>query len=77
MVAGAVCAAVIVNEVGEILALVMVGLGVVGLTGLVFLEVGLSEDRARERERRRAERLEHPERPRRFHSQIRGRRRRP
>jgi hypothetical protein len=44
----------------------------VGLVGLVFMEVGLSEDRERERERRRAERAEraneratHPEQARR------------
>jgi hypothetical protein len=65
VVAGVVCAAVIVTEIGEILATVFVGLGLVGVIGLVFLEVGLSEDRERERERRRAERLKRPERPRR------------
>jgi hypothetical protein len=35
---------------GQILALVLVGLGLVALTSLVFLEVGLSEDRERARE---------------------------
>jgi hypothetical protein len=63
VVAGVVCAAAVVTEVGEILATVLVGLGLIGLIGLVFLEVGLSEDRERERERRREERRKHPERP--------------
>lgn len=34
---------------GQILSLVLVGLGLVLATGFVFLEVGLSEDRERER----------------------------
>jgi hypothetical protein len=67
-VAGAVCAAVVVTEVGEIVALVLVGLGLIGVIGLVFLEVGLSEDRERERERQRRERLKHPDRPRLGHA---------
>jgi hypothetical protein len=65
VVAGVVCAAVIVTEVGEILATVFVGLGLIGVIGLVFLEVGLSEDRERAREQRRAERLKQREQPRR------------
>jgi hypothetical protein len=63
--AGVVCAATIVTETGEILATVLVGLGLVGAIGLGFLEVGLSEDHERERERRRAERLKQREEPRR------------
>ena len=47
VIAGAVCAAVIGGEPGEILALVLIGLGCVAATSLVFLEVGLSEDRER------------------------------
>jgi UDP-N-acetylmuramyl pentapeptide phosphotransferase/UDP-N-acetylglucosamine-1-phosphate transferase len=74
-VAGAVLAAVVVTEVAEIVALVLVGLGLIGVTGLVFLEVGLSEDRERERESRRAERLKHRERPRRPLERLRPRRR--
>jgi hypothetical protein len=61
LAAGAVCGAVVSGEVGEILAIVLIGSGLVWLVGLAFLEVGLSEDRERERERRRAERLERPE----------------
>jgi uncharacterized protein YaiL (DUF2058 family) len=56
IVAGAVCAAAIGGETGSVLATLLIGLGMVGLVGLVFMEVGLSEDRERERERRRAER---------------------
>jgi len=39
-----------------VLALVLIGLGFVGITGLVFLEVGLSEDRERDRALRARER---------------------
>jgi hypothetical protein len=52
VVAGAVCAAVIGGGTGQILALVLIGLGFVAATSLVFLEVGLSEDRALMREER-------------------------
>src|SRR5438477_12512974 len=53
---GAVGAAV-AGGGGQLLALVFIGLGLVLATSLVFFEVGLSEDREREREEalRRAE----------------------
>ena len=38
---------------GQILALALIGLGLVLATGLVFFEVGLSEDRERAREEAR------------------------
>ncbi len=50
VLAGAVCAAVVGGELGEILALVLISLGFVDAVSLVFLEVGLSEDRERARE---------------------------
>ncbi len=53
VVAGAVCAAAIGGGLGDGLALVLIGLGAVEATSLVFLEVGLSEDRERESEARR------------------------
>jgi hypothetical protein len=56
VLAGVVCAAVVGGETGQILALVLVGSGLVGVAGLAFMEVGLSEDRERERDQRRAER---------------------
>jgi len=68
VIAGAVFAAVIGGEPGEILALVLIGLGCVAATSLVFLEVGLSEDRERTRDedqraRDQAERAaKHPDR---------------
>ena len=37
IVAGAVCAATLGGQTGEVLALVLIGLGFVGITGLVFL----------------------------------------
>lgn len=52
VIAGAVCAAALSGETGQILAMVLIGLGLVLATGLVFLEVGLSEDRQRAREER-------------------------
>ena len=58
IVAGAVCGAVIHGLTGQILAFVLLGLGLVGLAGMAFYEVGLSEDRERDRERRARERAE-------------------
>jgi UDP-N-acetylmuramyl pentapeptide phosphotransferase/UDP-N-acetylglucosamine-1-phosphate transferase len=52
---GAVCGAVVAGGLGEVLALVLISLGFVLATSLVFLEVGLSEDRERIREQRRRE----------------------
>ena len=64
VIAGAVCAAVVGGRTGEMLALVLLSLGFVEATSLVFLEVGLSEDheRARERARRERRRPEHEQR---------------
>ena len=56
VLAGAACAAVVAGVTGQVLALVLIGLGFVLATSLVFLEVGLSEDRERAREQRRARR---------------------
>jgi hypothetical protein len=50
VIAGVVCAAVISGATGQVLALVLIGIGLVAATSLVFLEVGLSEDRERDRE---------------------------
>lgn len=50
VLAGAVGAAVIGGGLGQILALALIGLGFVSATSLIFLEVGLSEDRDRARE---------------------------
>lgn len=60
VIAGTVCAAVIGGGTGEILALVLIGLGLVAATSLVFLEVGLSEDRERARERAPAAKRSRP-----------------
>ncbi|MFL5822405.1 MAG: hypothetical protein ACJ764_03075 [Solirubrobacteraceae bacterium] len=56
VVIGAVCGALVAGTAGQILALVLIGGGLVLATGLVFLEVGLSEDRERAREERRPSR---------------------
>jgi hypothetical protein len=77
ILAGAVCAAAIGGETGEVLALVLIGLGFVGVVSLVFLEVGLSEDRERERtDRIRGRRSLRLKRPRRRLDRMRGDRRR-
>ena len=83
VVAGAVSAAAIGGGLGDGLALVLIGLGAVEATSLVFLEVGLSEDRERDAEQRArdraAERRERPPRSGRIRldrSRSRGHRRR-
>jgi hypothetical protein len=52
VVAGLVCLVAVGGGTGQILALGLIGLGLVLATSLVFLEVGLSEDRALARERK-------------------------
>jgi hypothetical protein len=49
VIAGVVSALLIHGGTGQILALVLIGIGLVLATSLVFLEVGLSEDRERAR----------------------------
>ena len=56
VVVGALLGALLGGGTGQILALILVGLGFVFATGLVFLEVGLSEDREREREQQQSRR---------------------
>ena len=81
---GGVCAAVFGGGLGQILALVLMSLGFVEAISLVFLEVGMSEDReraneeaARRREDERQRRLRTPGRlPRRRLERTRGRPRR-
>lgn len=59
--AGALCAALVAGLTGELLALVLMSIGLGGALLLVFLEIGLGEERElareeqerRERERRR------------------------
>lgn len=66
VLAGIGGALVFAGTLGQVLALVFISLGCVLATALVFLEVGLSEDREREQEaaRRRAKpRSLRPRRP--------------
>jgi hypothetical protein len=49
IVTGAICAAAVGGGTGQILALALIGVGLVLATSLVFLEVGLSEDKDRAR----------------------------
>ncbi len=50
ILAGILAAILIGDGTGQLLAIVLIGLGLVLATSLVFLEVGLSEDRERTRE---------------------------
>jgi hypothetical protein len=50
---GVACGALIPGTAGGTAATVLVGIGLVGVVSLLFYEVGLTEDRDRERERRR------------------------
>jgi hypothetical protein len=52
VVVGALCAVLVSSTAGQVLALVLIGLGLILAVGLVFLEVGLSEDRQRARDER-------------------------
>jgi hypothetical protein len=61
IVAGGACALLLSGVVGGITSIALIGLGLIAIVGLVFFEVGLSEDhdratelerRAREQERR-------------------------
>lgn len=63
MLAGIAGAVAFGGTFGQVLALVLIGLGCVLATGLVFLEVGLSEDRERAREAAQAERAPAEPRP--------------
>jgi hypothetical protein len=50
VVLGVLAATVLTGTTGQVLAFVLIGLGLVLLTSLMFLEVGLSEDRDRARD---------------------------
>ena len=60
VIAGAVCAALVGGVVGEVLTIVLISAGLAGALLLVFLEVGLSEERdlARDEERRRTVKMQ-------------------
>ncbi len=76
VLAGAICAALIGGLTGQVLTIALVTAGLGGAILLVFLEVGLSEDReqARDEERRRR-RTQGAARPRRRQGSFKPRRR--
>lgn len=80
VIAGVLCGALVGGGTGQVLAFALIGVGVVLATGLVFMEVGLSEDRERSREAAVSERPQRPKRPKRLQhprlGQSRGHRRR-
>ena len=49
-VAGVLCAVIVPGLTGQVLTIVLVSLGLGGAVMLMFLEIGLSEERARERD---------------------------
>lgn len=55
VIAGGLCAALVAGVTGEVLTIVLISGGLAGALLLVFLEIGLDEERelAREDERRR------------------------
>jgi hypothetical protein len=53
VLAGGAGAVIFSGTLGQLLAMALIGVGFVLATSLVFLEVGLSEDRERARERAR------------------------
>ena len=55
VVAGAICAAVVPGITGEVLTIVLISTGLAGALLLVFLEIGLGEERdlQRDEDRRR------------------------
>jgi hypothetical protein len=54
VIAGAICAVLVAGVVGEVLTFLLISLGLCGALLLVFLEIGLGEERdlAREQHRR-------------------------
>lgn len=64
VIAGVVCVAVFSGGTGQFVGFMLIGVGIVIAAGLVFLEVGLSEDRERAREQLELERGQAPERSR-------------
>lgn len=74
VIAGTVAAAAVSGTLGQVLAFVLISIGLVVATALVFLEVGLSEDRERAREKSRTAIQRRRARPR--LDRARGRRRR-
>jgi hypothetical protein len=57
VVAGVCCGAVIPGTTGGTICTALVGIGLVAVVSLVFYDVGLTEDREQERQRRRLDRL--------------------
>jgi hypothetical protein len=60
VIAGALCAVLISGLVGQLLTLVLVSIGLGGAVLLIFLEVGLSEDRERAQEAERQAKAARP-----------------
>jgi hypothetical protein len=56
VVAGSICAAVVGGLTGDVLAIALITLGLGAVVLLVFLEVGLSEERERRQRPRRSPR---------------------
>jgi hypothetical protein len=78
VIAGVACAALVPGTTGQVLAMALIGVGLVGVVSLVFLEIGLSEDRERAgRQPPASKRPPRPARPRpRRPDRMRGQRRR-
>ena len=58
VIAGVLCAVLIAGVVGEVLAIALAGLGLTGALLLVFLEIGLDEERDLAQEQRQRDKRE-------------------
>lgn len=58
VIAGVLCAVLVAGVVGEVLAIALAGSGLTGALLLLFLEIGLGEERDLARELRRREKRE-------------------
>jgi hypothetical protein len=63
VVAGSICAALISGLTGEVIAIALITLGLGAVVLLLFLEVGLSEERELAEEEKRRRRRSWPPRP--------------
>lgn len=77
MLAGIACAVAVSGIVGEVLTIALVGAGLTGALLLVFLEIGLDEERELEREQRQREERERRKLALRVHARLPRRPRRP
>ncbi len=60
VLAGGICAALVHGLIGQLLTIVLLSVGLAGAVLLLFLEVGLSEDRDRAQDQKRPQKRSSP-----------------